>query len=237
VCAGDSLTRAQVSADYVAMLRERLPDATIVNAGVNYDLSSGLLRRLDQIVAEDPDVVTVLIGTNDVRSVLSETDARQLRRRWKLTEPPTADGFRQNLSAIVTTLRQRTRARLALLSLPVIGEDLDSAPMRRVAEYSGILRAVAAEHDVAYLALYERMVAFLAEQGTAPGTRHRPGVLLAASAATQHFVLRRSFDAISRSRGLQLTTDTIHLNTRGAGMIAEFIADFAAGRSTTSIER
>jgi hypothetical protein len=47
-----------------------------------------------------------------------------------------------------------------------------------------------------------------------------------ATAATQHFVLRRSFDSISGRRGLQLTTDFMHQNTRGAAMIADLIEQF-----------
>lgn len=74
---------------------------------------------------------------------------------------------------------------------------------------------------MAYLPLYERMTAFLADSGKRPRTMFRPGMGLASTAAMQHFLLRRGFDAISRSRGLQLTTDTIHLNSRGAAIIAD----------------
>jgi hypothetical protein len=41
-------------------------------------------------------------------------------------------------------------------------------------------------------------------------------------------MLRRSFDGISRRRGLQLTTDLIHQNTSGATMIADLIEQFLA---------
>jgi hypothetical protein len=62
--------------------------------------------------------------------------------------------------------------------------------------------------------------------GYAPGIRFRDGRVLSATAAMQHFVLRRSFDSISRRRGLRLTTDLIHQNTRGATMIADLITEF-----------
>ena len=84
ICLGDSITRGQVSADYVALLRTRLPDDTVINAGVNYEPSSELVKRLDAVIAQDPDVVTVLIGTNDANATLSGKRARALRRRWKL---------------------------------------------------------------------------------------------------------------------------------------------------------
>lgn len=222
LCAGDSLTRAQVSSDYVAMLRQALPHATVVNAGVNYELSSGLASRLDELVAHRPDVACVLTGTNNVRYALHEIDAAAIRRRWQLTESPSLTSYREDLRTIARRLRG-TAARVAFLSLPVIGEVLDSEPVRRVAEYSQVVREVAAEEQVGYLPLHERMVAYLEEHPSLPRTLFRPGRFLASTAAMQHFVLRRSFDAISRSRGLQLTTDTIHLNSRGASMIAELV--------------
>jgi lysophospholipase L1-like esterase len=188
--------------------------------------------RVGQERAEHREVVTVLIGTNDLRFALSDKDAASLRRRWKLTEDPTAAGYRDNLSAIVARLRERTRARVALLSPPVIGEDLESLPVRKAGEYSRIVCEVAAEHDVTYLPLNERMVDLLRAAGRTPGTAFRPGVLLAATAATQHFVLRRGLDAISRSRGLRLTTDTIHLNDQGAVMIADLVEGFVRNEST-----
>ncbi|WP_031467957.1 SGNH/GDSL hydrolase family protein [Sciscionella sediminilitoris] len=226
VCLGDSITRGQVSVPYVDLLRSRFPEHRIVNAGVNYDLAYNALGRLEQVIAERPDVVTVLLGTNDANATLSERNRRMMTRTRKLPTRPTAQWFRENLEAIVTRLGAETGARIALLGLPVIGEELDSEPLRRAGEYSGIVREVAAAHDCAYLPLHERQVEYLRATGHRPGTRYRDGMLLSSTAATQHFVLRREFDAISAGRGLLLSTDTVHQNSTGARMIAELIAEF-----------
>ncbi|NUP68515.1 MAG: SGNH/GDSL hydrolase family protein [Nonomuraea sp.] len=231
ICLGDSITRGQVSVDYVAMLRDRLPGADVINAGVNHEPSSKLLERLDDVVARDPDVVTVLIGTNDANATLSERRAQALRKRWKLPESPSPAAYAANLAAVAKRLQDETMARVALLSPPVIGEDLDSLPVRRTAEFAGIVRRVAADQGVAYLPLHERMTADL--RGTTPGTRYRPESRQAQTAAIQHFLLGRSLDAISRGRGLRLTTDTVHLNSRGAAMVADLIEGFLT-RSTVA---
>lgn len=77
-CAGDSLTKADVSTDYLAILRRRFaePHYVFTNHGVNADHAYNLRMRLDPIIAEQPDVVTVLIGTNDARVTLSDKDLR-----------------------------------------------------------------------------------------------------------------------------------------------------------------
>lgn len=222
LCLGDSITRAQVSADYVAMVRERLPAFTVEGSGVNHEMSAALLARLDAVVAARPDAVTVLIGTNDLRYAMDSSDAASLSRRWRLFEPQDADTFCANLSDITTRLRDETGARIALLSPPVLGEDPSSRAMTLAAEYADITREVAAEHDVAYLPLHERMRSLLGS-----GPAYRPGGRYAARAAIRHFVLRQGFDTIARSRGLRLTTDTVHLNGAGATLVADLVAGFA----------
>lgn len=230
ICVGDSLTRAQVSTDYVAMLRTRLPQATVVNAGVNYEPSSVLAARIGPLADANPDLITVLTGTNDLRALLSDEDRAALRTRWKLTADPTAARYRANLTSIVQTIRARSGARVALLSPPVIGEEPGSPPLRLAGEFAEIVGKVAADQDVAYLPLYEQMTELLERSGRHPGTSFRPGRRLSSTAAMQHFLLRRSLDAISRSRGLQLTTDTVHLNTRGATLIADLIERYLTSR-------
>lgn len=221
LCLGDSITRAQVSADYVAVLRDRLPACTVLKSGVNHEMSAGLLARLDAAVAERPDVVTVLIGTNDLRYALDPADAAALERRWGLPGPQDADTFCANLSDITTRLRDETDARVAILSPPALGEDPSSRAAALAAEYADIAREVAVEHDVAYLPLHERMLPML---GT--GHPYRPGGRYAARAAIRHFALRQGFDTIAHSRGLRLTTDTVHLNGAGATLVADLIAGF-----------
>ncbi|MDR6574722.1 lysophospholipase L1-like esterase [Curtobacterium sp. 320] len=42
-----------------------LPDERTVNQGIGGDTSDGVLARLDAVVAEQPEVIVLLIGTND----------------------------------------------------------------------------------------------------------------------------------------------------------------------------
>jgi lysophospholipase L1-like esterase len=227
VCLGDSLTRAQVSADYIQMLEARhTGPITFTNAGVNGDLAFNVLQRLDSVIDLRPDAVSILVGTNDANASLSEKNARMMTRMKKLPVRPTIEWYRENLTAVVDRLAKETSARIALLSLPVLGEELGSPSVQRSAEYSAVVKEIAGARNLSYLPLHEQQVDYLATRATTPGIRFRDGRLLSATAAIQHFVLRRSFDDISRRRGLQLTTDFIHQNTHGATMIADLIDSF-----------
>ena len=77
VCLGDSNTQGQFSANYVKRLQDRWPGTRFINAGVNGQLAYNITQRLDEVVAQQPDVVTLLVGTNDVNA---QFDASWLAR-------------------------------------------------------------------------------------------------------------------------------------------------------------
>jgi lysophospholipase L1-like esterase len=228
VCLGDSLTRGQISTDYVKMLAARTSadEFEFTNAGVNAELAENTLRRLDSVVALRPDLVTVLIGSNDVDASMSEKNTSRVVRMNKLSRRPTIETFGEDVTAIIERLANETSARIGLLSLPVLGEELDSESLRRSRQYSDVLKQIAQAQGVAYLPLNERQIEYLKAGGFTPGTRYRDGVGLLAGGAIQHFILRRSLDDIGRRRGLALTTDLKHQNTRGATVIADVIEEF-----------
>ena len=209
------------------MLEERLRgrDVTVTAAGVNGDSSIDVLRRLDSIIALVPDAVTVLIGSNDAWGTLSEANARKLMKRKKLPFPPTLSRYREHLHTIASRLRAQTDARIALVSPPVLGQDLDAAAAQAGADFSAAVKEVAAEHRLAYLPLYEQQCAYLQSTG-AEALPFPDGMVERYTSVLQHYLLRRSYDSIARRRRLVLTSDHVHQNSRGAAMIADLIEGF-----------
>ena len=224
-CLGDSITRAQVSVDYLEPLARRHGTGALLLSrfGVNGDFAYNLLQRLDPVIASSPDVITVLIGTNDARASLPGYPVERVMQRKGLPTRPSAAWYQECLVAVVERLRAETGARVGLLSLPVLGQDLTGPAAQASAGYSRMIAEVADARELAYLPLHERQV----EQIRRAGARSIPYREAAHpafnSTVLQRFVLRRSLDAISRRRDLLLTTDHIHQNSRGAATIAEVI--------------
>lgn len=207
VAAGASLTRGTLGASWVDALRPRFPGHTIVNAGVNGDRSAGLLTRVDtDVVACLPDAVLLLIGTNDVRD-----------------EVP-LDQYRDNLAAVVERISSATGARIALMSLPPLGEDLDSDVNHRLAAYNAVIAEIAARSGADHLPVHERLAAQL--------TGERPAFAfsfaLALRAGAEHYLLGRSWDEVARGNGLELFVDHIHLSERAAAEVTELAARWLA---------
>lgn len=228
VCAGDSLTHGNLSAPYVPAVAARLVPrgVAVFNAGINADLVETLLARFDDVVAARPDFVAILIGSNDVNATLSPADLAQYRRRRKLraSELPSAATFRRHLTVLLYRLRTETTARVALLSLPPMGESLDHEANRRAEVYSAIIQEIAANEGAAYLPLRERLVAELRARPGQPRVHFGQTTRLIRTAVLRHYMLGQSWDRIAAAHGHRFLTDNLHLNTAAAAIVADLVA-------------
>ncbi|MEU4765160.1 GDSL-type esterase/lipase family protein [Actinosynnema sp. NPDC023794] len=203
VAAGASTTRGTLGADWVGALRDR--GHRLVNAGVNGHTTADLLARVDaDVVACRPDAVTLLIGTNDVRGDVP------------------LDEYRADLGAIVARVRSGTTARIALLSLPPLGEDLDGALNVELRDYNAVVEEIATEAGVSYLPLHERMVDALRERDDEP-TPFGFDFGVAYLAAAEHHLLGHEWDEVARGNGLRLLVDHVHLSDRGGAIVADLV--------------
>lgn len=227
VCLGASIIHGRVSASIVDMLDARLSGDgyQLVNAGLNGDLAYNALQRLPGVIACRPDFVVVLVGTNDILSTLSRRNEAFYRRAKKLPASPNIAWYRENLQAIVARLREETQARVALCSLPVIGEDLGSPENRKVAAYNEVVREVAASAGAAFLPVHARMVDALSLLGH-EGKPFEGANLRMLKATVQRYVLGKSFDEIASSNSFSLLTDGIHLNEQSAAIVADLVEEF-----------
>lgn len=212
VAAGSSSTQGTLGADWVGALRQRPEHRGYqsVNAGINGNTSADLRRRVDSdIVACHPAAVTILIGGNDV-----------------LNDVP-LDRYRDNLGAIVDRVKSRTGARIALLSLVPIGEDLDAELNRKVVAYNAVIKEIATHAEADYLPVHERLADLLRQRGGEPEP-YDFSFLLAFGAAAQHYLFGQSWDEVARNGGRELHVDHIHLNDRGGAVITELVAQWLA---------
>lgn len=88
--------------------------------------------QLQKAISNNPDIVTILIGINDVQNFVSRGT------------------FRRNIERIIDTIQGKTKARIVVINLPFLGtDDLVTRPFRwvyrlRVAAFNRILEQVAA---------------------------------------------------------------------------------------------
>jgi lysophospholipase L1-like esterase len=232
-CLGSSSTAGKGQAfNWISELerRDRNWRFRFRNFGVGGDLAYNAVQRLPSVLACRPERVVIWVGGNDVLAMVSKKVRRYFRISKHLPNEPSPGWFRENLQTIVQRLKADTQATVALCSLPPIGEAPGSAnPFqseinRRIEEFSAIIREVAQEETVAYIPLYETM---LAQILASPGRAFTSFQFLAFYRdAFRALVLHKSPDEIARINGWRFHTDGVHLNSRSGIIIADLVQGF-----------
>jgi len=200
------------------------------NFGVGGDLAYNALQRLPEVVACRPQKVIVLIGANDVLALVSKKLRRFYQISKSLPRDPDPEWFRESLQTIARRLKTETSAAIALCSLQPMGEDpsstypFQSELNRRVKEYSTIVREIAQDELMDYVAFYEAMLAKIIESPGRAFTDFR--FLPLYRDAFRVLVLRKSPDQIAEMNGWRFHSDGLHLNGRGGTILADLVQEF-----------
>jgi lysophospholipase L1-like esterase len=226
-CIGASIVRGRAGVDFVRMLREEFPEMAFANGGVNGHVAWEALQAMDDVIACAPNAAIVLIGTNDIQATLAPDDGEAVRRSKNLPQLPSPDFFGECLTAIIDRL-QAGGTRVAVCSLPPLGQDLADLANVRTREFNRVIEVVCESRDATYLPVNERLSDILRDHALDDGPAFtgswRPGL----QSLVQHFVGRRSFDAISEQHRMLLSPDGVHLNTEGASVVANLAGEFLA---------
>jgi hypothetical protein len=94
---------------------------------------------------------------------------------------------------IINTLKGKTTAKIALVSLLIPGEDLESIPNHLIKDYNALLKDIANGEQITYLPVYERREEYLREVQQGSGRHMRAEV---------RFQLRYSYVIIYLDRAL-----------------------------------
>lgn len=227
VCFGDSNTHGNASYNWVNDLCVQLDDYQVFNAGINSDLTYTLLRRISDVIAAKPDFITILIGTNDVNATMSlkmEKRYQQLGRIGKDISPNFED-FKANYQQIIQILKQKTSAKIAVMSLPVMGEDLAHKANLRADKYSEFIKQLASDENLLYLPLREKQKAFLENNPQPLKHTFEETYILLNYSVIWHYIFGKSWDYVTAKHGFQLTPDNLHQNSIAGGMIRDLVKE------------
>lgn len=162
VALGDSLTAGvgveNYEQSYPYLLAQKMSSGTLsvslndlsVPGAKTADLKNNLISSAVKI---DPDVITILIGVNDIHGNISLTE------------------FKNNYEEILQRLTTETKAKINLINIPYIGaDDLMLPPYGyyfnwQTIRYNTVINALAKTYDVKYLDLYSPSLAQFQKTG------------------------------------------------------------------------
>ena len=223
VCFGDSITLGTIGAAYPARLEPLLPQARVVNAGVNGDTVVNLLRRVQRdLIALRPAAVFVQIGLNDFASAYGEHPHRAYYHAFKhvhtrLTIPRFVARYRQ----LIGQIRAQTGASIALGTLTLFGEELESPVQIYLDAYSHAVRALAAQEGCG---LVDLRAAFTAAVGAAPYAGPEYHIWTPVQDWARIGLRGADYETLRARRGYLLLVDGVHLSAAGADLAAQTIA-------------
>ncbi len=236
VCFGDSNTHGVVSFDWVKVLEEQLAGFEVFNAGINSDLTFSLLRRVKDVIAARPDFITVLIGTNDVNAASYDYAERHYRSKKRLIagEVPDISSFEKNYNQLIRILSEETGAKIALMSLPLMGEDLNNRTNSMADEYSELIREIAVSNHLVYLPVREQQKAWLGQHPSRAKYPFEKYSFLLLRSVLLRYLLGRTWNSISAGVGNELSPDFMHQNETAGQMILDqvkkWIEDESSGK-------
>jgi len=233
---GASITQGMISKSYVKMLKEKLgtKQYKFINHGVAGYESYNVLKKLDKAIKTKPDYVILLVGTNDVLSSLDPNLAELSRKLKYIPHEPTLNHYFNNITSTVKNLKQETQSKIAIASLPVVGENLESIENKTITEYNAALKKITENENIAYLAVHEKQKNYLIKEIDGKGKGYIRNTKIAFKSLFLHYLLFISLDTISRKNGYLLLTDGIHQNSLGAKFIADEIEDFIRDKQRES---
>lgn len=199
----------------------------IVNDGVNGRTTTQGLKQLPTLVACRPDAVVVLLGTNDIFRAHSDAGRQEASLQVVNNMESLVDGIRWGVP----------NCRIAIVSLPIIGEQMDTAVNQGIVATNAQLKDLCERKSCALLPLNESQAAVIGArmemrqsgdgEMKAPLVRPRhPGIMMMLGTAWAKVMLHKTCAEVSTNNGLTVTTDCVHLNDIAGIRLAVLIARF-----------
>jgi lysophospholipase L1-like esterase len=228
VCFGDSNTHGNVSYNWVEKLSTQMPEYQFINAGRNSDLTYTLLDRIETIISCNPQLIVILIGTNDVNATMSAALGKRYQKIGRIDKntQPDFEGFKDNYQKIIHELKAKTKAKIAVMSLPIMSENMGHTANLKADQYSDFIMQLSMKEELIYLPVRESQKDYLIQNpSNSPHTFEETYKLLSVSVMA-NVLLGWSWDKVSKHHGFQLTPDNLHQNSISGGMIQELVKEF-----------
>jgi lysophospholipase L1-like esterase len=222
---GNSITQAIVGINYINFIKKVHPDYKCINKGISGDTLLGATNRLIKCLDSgvNPDVIVLEIGHNDI--VLSCNN----KHRWDhflvrlLTKDAVAtkpEDFTEALKKRLFVIKSKTQAKIVITTLGFIDEAISSESRvnqirddlnRQIRKLCADLKIELADVGKAFDKFKNLSTAKENSRETASDVFFN--ILISRN--------RKLTDKISKKRGLALTIDGGHLNSRGARIYAK----------------
>ncbi len=227
VCCGDSITHGHIGYDWVSTLRKEDKSKIYINAGINADLTWNLNQRVDDIIKHNPDYITILIGTNDA---IGSQNIKHIQDYYVSTKGlpqlPHIDWYASELEKFIIEIKSKTNAKIAISTLPWLGEQPKAEIISVVKLHNNIIRTLSDKYELTLIDLFKQFDEIIDINNSVPYTTSEWRRLRGLRAVILHYVFGWSWSRIGRKYKLKLLCDHIHLNEKAGAMLQQSMKEF-----------
>lgn len=217
---GDSITEGIPGVSYVDIISKNNNEFTVVNLGKGGDTVSSLYRRIqnnDDLVGFD--VFVLFIGINDVFGKLTW----QYKLLKALRRQQAARDIHQFKKGYQKLLSELTKYNKRIIVVPplLLGEQVNNVWNKEVNQLVEIIKDTIKHTEIEYIDVRK---AFIEELKGKQISDYMPMKLLKVVKDVLQLENSDMVDQRSESRGLHVTVDGVHINSKGAKILSDMIS-------------
>ncbi|WP_416694367.1 SGNH/GDSL hydrolase family protein [Candidatus Pseudothioglobus sp. Uisw_050_01] len=220
-CIGDSLTHGNIGECWVESLRNKYPEDTVLNEGINGDVVWQVNNRIQSIINCSPDIIILMIGSNDAMASFNKKSGERYKSSNKLPEIPTFESYQKLLPKLLDKLDGTSK--IALCTLPPIGENKDSAINEHVRKFNDFIELTAKNKNINLIPVSNLLWNELSKRTYPVKSDYDPSsipiIRRIYGGMMHHYIFKKSWDEVAKSKGQWLLFDHIHLGERAAKIL------------------
>ena len=229
-CIGDSLTHGNIGQSWVDYLRQEFPNDVFLNEGINGNTAWQVIQRLDPILQCKPDLIILMIGTNDALGSFDINSGLRYKKNNELPEVPTLEKYKEHLNELIEKIG--IQSKIAICTLPPIGENENSEVNKHVSLFNNYIKLIANQKNLSLLPVSDALWSDIQSRTYPLKLEYNPKARLIMrrifGGILHHYLFKKSWNDISRAKGQWILFDQIHLNERGAEIVYKLAKDFIA---------
>ena len=220
-CIGDSLTHGNIGECWVESLRNEYPGDIVLNEGINGDVVWQVNKRIEPIINCSPDIIILMIGSNDAMASFNKKSGQRYKSNNKLPEIPTFENYQKLLPKLLDRLNGTSK--IAICTLPPIGENKHSAINQHVRKFNNFIELTANNKNINLIPVSDLLWDELSKRTYPVKSDYDPNSLPIIrriyGGMMHHYIFKKSWDEIAKSKGQWLLFDQIHLGGHAAKIL------------------
>ena len=184
-------------------------------------------KSLDDIIKHNPDYITILIGTNDA---IGSQPVKLIQDYYiqtkNLPQVPSIEWFEEQIEIFVKEVKKNTSAKIAITTLPWLGEQEDASIMNVIKSHNKIIKRIAVKYDLFILDLFSKFQEQIVSNDSIPYTTSELRRLRGLRAVILYYIFGWSWTKIGEKYKLKLLCDHIHLNEKGGDLMEQLAKEF-----------